>query len=125
MLNNSLEKNIEIKKKARGTNSFVAPHNNHTYQIDLFFTSTDDIEPKQKFRVGLVCIDVLSKYAVVVPMLVQWKPQISWVRNQKKIYTDDERAIAGEDFKEYVEGENIVLHRTRSHPAFAERMTHL
>lgn len=67
-------KNIEIKKKARGTNSFVAPHNNHTYPIDLFFTSTDDIEPKQKFRVGLVCIDVLSKYAVVVPMLVQWKP---------------------------------------------------
>ena len=72
----------------------------------------------------LVAIDVLSKYAVVVPMLVQWKPQISWVRNQKKIYTD-ERAIAGEDFKEYVEGENIVLHRTRSHPAFAERMTYL
>ena len=24
------------------------------------------------------------------------------------IYTDDERAIAGEDFREYVEGENFV-----------------
>ena len=37
------------------------------------------------------------------------------------IYTDDERAIAGEDFKDYVEGEGITLHRTRGHPAFAER----
>ena len=30
-------KNIEIKKKPRGENSFVAPHNNHTYQVDIFF----------------------------------------------------------------------------------------
>ena len=30
-------KNVEIKAKPRGHNSFVAPHNNHTYQIDLFF----------------------------------------------------------------------------------------
>ena len=32
----------------------------------------------------------------------------------KLIYTDDERAIAGDDFKEYVEGEGIELHRTRN-----------
>ena len=44
------------------------PHNNHTYQIDLFFISKDDIETTQKVRAGLVCIDVLSKYAVVVPI---------------------------------------------------------
>ena len=30
-------KNVEIKRKARGMNSFVAPHNNHSFQIDLFF----------------------------------------------------------------------------------------
>ena len=29
-------KNVEIKRKQKGMNSFVAPHNNHTYQIDLF-----------------------------------------------------------------------------------------
>ena len=29
-------KNVEIKKKPRGYNSFVAPHNHHTYQLDLF-----------------------------------------------------------------------------------------
>lgn len=49
-------------------NSFVAPHNNHTYQLDLFFISKDDIEAKQKFRAGLVLIDVLNKYAIVVPI---------------------------------------------------------
>ena len=76
MLNNSLEKYIEIKKKARGTNSFLAPQNDNTYQIDLFFTSTGDIEPKQKFRVGLVCIDVLSKYAVVVPIKSKNGPDV-------------------------------------------------
>ena len=29
-------KNVEIKKKPRGFNSFIAPHNNHTFQIDYF-----------------------------------------------------------------------------------------
>ena len=42
-------------------------------------------------------------------------------KKPKMIYTDDERAIAGEDFKDYVDGEGITLHRTRGHPAFAER----
>ena len=28
------KKNVEVKRKQRGFNSFVAPHNNHTYQID-------------------------------------------------------------------------------------------
>ena len=30
-------KNVEVKAKPRGYNSFTAPTNNHTYQIDLFF----------------------------------------------------------------------------------------
>ena len=39
-LNNVKEwfkKNTEVKRKQRGMNSFIAPHNNHTFQIDLFF----------------------------------------------------------------------------------------
>ena len=123
-------KNVDTKKKQRGMNSFVAPHNNHTYQIDLFFISKDDIEAKQKFRAGLVLIDVLSKYAVVVPIKSKESPDViagtmealnKMKEKPQLIYTDDERAIAGEDFKEYVEGEGIELHRTRNHPAFAER----
>ena len=30
------------------------------------------------------------------------------------IYTDDERAIAGDEFKEFVEGEGIELYRTET-----------
>ena len=61
-------KNVEQKRKQRGTNSFVAPFNNHTYQVDIFFVGKTDFENTQKFRAGLVLIDVLSKYAVVVPI---------------------------------------------------------
>ena len=98
-----LEKNVDVKKKQRGMNSFVAPHNNHTYQIDLFFISPTDIEAKQKFRAGLVLIDVLSKHAVVVPIKSKDGPDViagtmealnKMKEKPQLIYTDDERAIA-------------------------------
>ena len=129
-VNEFFRKNVEIKKKPRGTNSFVAPYNNHTYQIDIFFISKDDMEARQKFRAGLACIDVLSKYAVVVPIKSKETPDViagtmealkGMGAKPKLIYTDDERAIASSDFKEYVEGEGIELYRTRGHPAFVER----
>ena len=123
-------KNVEIKKKPRGYNSFVAPSNNHTYQLDLFFISKDDIESIQKFRAGLVMIDVLSKYAVVVPIKSKNPSDViagtmeglqKMGKKPKIIYTDDEGSISGNDFKQYVEDEGIHLYRTRGHPAFAER----
>ena len=67
---------LEIKKRQGGQNSFVAPHNNHTYQLDIFFISPDDIETTHKFRAGLVMIDVLRKYAVVVPIKSKTPPDI-------------------------------------------------
>ena len=123
------KKNVEVKRKPRGYNSFVAPHNNHTYQIDIFFISAKDLKVKQKFRAGLVCIDVLSKYAVVVP--VKRKVTNSVIKGTEKaiekmgkkpkiIYSDDEKAIASAEFRNFVESEGIELYRTRGHPAFAE-----
>ena len=129
-VNEFFRKNVEIKRKPRGTNSFVAPHNNHTYQIDLFFISKDDIETTQKVRAGLVCIDVLSKYAVVVPIKSKETTDVvsgtmealqKMGSKPKMIYTDDEKAIASSDFKQYVEDKGIELYRTRGHPAFSER----
>ena len=123
------KRNVEIKAKPRGHNSFIAPHNFHTFQIDLFFVGYYDFDEEQKYRGGLVCIDVLSKFAVVVPIktkngedvLEATKEALKKMGKKSKIiYTDDERAIAGEDFKNYVEGEGIELYRTRGHPAFAE-----
>ena len=132
-LNNVKEwfkKNTEVKRKQRGMNSFIAPHNNHTFQIDLFFMGKYDFEAKQEFGAGLVLIDVLSKFAVVVPIKSKDTPDViegtkealkKMGEKPQLIYTDDERAIAGEDFKDFVEGEGIELYRTRNHPAFAER----
>ena len=85
-------KNVEVKAKPRGYNSFTAPTNNHTYQIDLFFMGYYDFDEEQKYRGGLVCIDVLSKYAVVIPIVSKNEPDVieatnealkKWERNQK------------------------------------------
>ena len=86
------KKNIEVKKPQRGFNSFIPPHNNHTCQIDIFFISKKDLKVKQRFRGGLVCIDVLSKYAVVVPVRMKETGSVikatkeaikKWVRSLK------------------------------------------
>ena len=42
------KKNVEVKRKPRGWNSFVAPHNHHTFQVDIFFISKKDLKAKQK-----------------------------------------------------------------------------
>ena len=55
--------NIRRKKQLRGYNSFVAPEANYEYQVDLMFFS--DLE-NQKFKFVMACIDIFSKYAVVV-----------------------------------------------------------
>lgn len=118
-------KNVEIKNKPRGYNSFVARHNNHTYKIVLFFMGRDDFKTEQSFRAGLVAIDVLSKYAAclkTIPVITATMEALQKMGKKPKIiYTDDEKAIANGEFKEYVEGEGIELYRTRGHPAFAER----
>jgi len=75
-------------------------------------------------------IDVLSKYAVAVPIKSKTLPDVvagtmerlqKMKAQPKTIYTDDERGIASAEFKEYVDCEGIELYRTRNHPAFAER----
>ena len=58
-------KNVEQKKQLRGQNSFIPPHPFYEFQMDLFFIN--DLE-KQKFRVGLLMIDIFTKYMVVVPI---------------------------------------------------------
>ena len=116
------KKNVEIKRKQRGQNSFIAPHNNYSYQLDVVFISSEDIETTQKFRAGLVMIDVLSKYAVVVPIKSKTPPDIiaGTMEGLQKMKAKP-KGIASAEFKEYVDGEGIELYRTRNHPAFAER----
>ena len=51
-------KNIEKKDNLKGYNSFIAPHANYEYQMDMFFIPNDEILEKQDFRVGMFMIDI-------------------------------------------------------------------
>ena len=123
------KKNIEEKRKPRGENSFVAPHSHWEYQLDLFFISKNDLE-NQKFRIGLVLIDIFSKYATVIPIKSKEPPDVlagimeglqKMGNKPKFFYSDEEGSLYSKTIVEYLEQEKIEMHRTRGHPAFAER----
>ena len=57
--------NVGVKRQPGGTNSFVAPMPYYEYQVDLFFIN--DLE-NQTYKIGMCCIDIFTKYAVVVPI---------------------------------------------------------
>ena len=104
------KKNIEEKRKQRGVNSFVAPNAYHTFQVDLFFISKKDLE-NQKFRIGLVLIDVFSKYAVVVPIKSKDPPDylaglmegLNKMNNKPELlYGDDEGSLNSHVVNEYL-----------------------
>ena len=122
-------KNVEEKRKPRGENSFVAPHAHWEYQVDLFFISTKDLE-NQQFRIGLVLIDIFSKYATVILIKSKEPPDVlagtmeglqKMGDKPKMFYSDEEGSLYSKTVIEYLEGEKIEIHRTRGHPAFAER----
>ena len=69
-------KNAEMKRKRTRYNSFVAPRNRHTYQIDLTFFLKEDFKVKQKNYIAWTCIDVLSKYAVAIPVKSREAPDV-------------------------------------------------
>ena len=123
-------KNVEEKRKPRGENSFVAPSPYWEYQLDLFFISKNDLENFQKFRIGLVLIDIFTKYAVVIPIKSKSPSDLlagimegiqKMGRKPKMLYSDEESGLRSADVMGYLEKENIEIHHTRSHPAFAER----
>ena len=119
--------NVEQKKQLKGYNSFVAPHANYEYQIDLFFIN--DL-PDQKFKVGMICIDIFTKYMVVVPISSKKEGDVAaglleclhkMKATPKIIYTDDEGALQTEAMKTYFNEKNIRHTITRTHAWFAER----
>ena len=63
------KQNVEIKKNPRGYNSFVAPHNNHTYQVDIFFIS------KKYFKVKTqpLCQSGWGRHSATHPL---WKERL-------------------------------------------------
>ena len=123
-------KNVEQRRRPRGQNSFVAPHSFYEFQLDLFFISKNDLENQQKFRIGLVLIDIFSKYATVIPIKTKQPPDVlaglieglqKMGKKPKLLYSDEEGSLNSNDIMSYLEKENIEIHKTRGHPFFAER----
>ena len=94
------------KQTTRGTNSFVAPGAHYEYQVDLFFIN--DLE-EQKFKVGMVCIDIFSEFAAVVPIMSKDTGDVAagileslnkMGRKPQIIYTDDETALSSKAIKD-------------------------
>ena len=96
----------------------------------MTFFRREDFEKEQKYHTLLTCIDVLSKYAVAIPLenkdaqtIIDTMPEI--IRRMggkpKLIFSDDEGALRGELLKEYVENEGMELYRTRGKAQFVEK----
>ena len=126
-INEFFKKNVEQKRRPIGTNSFVAPHSAYEYQIDLFFIN--DME-NQKFRVGMLTIDVFDKFMHVVPISGKTEEDLAsgiiecihkMGKKPKIVYTDDEGALSKEAIQTYFKEQNIEHHITRAHPNFSER----
>ena len=123
------DKNIDRKRPMSGFNSFIAPYAYYEYRIDLFFITKNDLD-NQKFRTGLVMIDIFSKFALVISIKSKQPPDLlagimeginKMGKKPKMFYSDEEGSLYSKTIIESLEQEKIEMHRTRGHPAFAER----
>jgi hypothetical protein len=121
------DNNIEKTRQGGRTNSFIAPHAKYEYQLDLFFIN--DLE-NQKFKIGLICIDIFSKFMTAVPLLSKQEADMAagilealnkMNGTPKFIYTDDEGSFSSNGVREILKEKKIEHIVTRKHAAFAER----
>ena len=84
----------------------------------------------QQFKVGMACIDIFSKYAVVVAIKSKQEGDVAagileclnkMKSTPKVIYTDDEGALKTEAMHKNLNEKNISHIITRTHAHFVER----
>ena len=123
------QENVERKKQLSGYNSFIAPDINFEYQLDLLFISKNDLD-NQKYRIGLLLIDVFSRKAVVVPIASKQPADITagimealnkMGGKPKLVYSDDEGSLNAQDLVCFsrTKGSKTIKHGGPPH--FAER----
>ena len=119
--------NVEQKKQIRGRNTFIAPEPFYEFQMDLFFIN--DLK-NQKFKAGVIMIDVFSRFMTVVPIKKKDEDNVAagmiealnkMGGKPKILFTDDEGALNTKSIPEYLEKEGIQHHRTRAHANHSER----
>jgi hypothetical protein len=129
-VNEFFTKYQERKTNLRGYNSYVADAAYEEFQVDLFFTNDWDEFEKQKFRVGLLMIDIFSKYISVIPISSKEQGDVAsgilegfqkMEGKPKVLYTDDEAAFSSNALQKYFEEHNIKHIVSRTHAHVAER----
>ena len=111
----------------RGYNSFIADHYKQEYQMDLFFINENT---EQKFTIGLLLIDIFSKFMIVVPLFSKQPQDLldgleeglkDMGGKPESIYTDDEGSLNSKLLQDYFKQNNIKHITTRTHAPVAER----
>ena len=117
--------NVERKKQLKGYNSFINDGAREEYQVDLAF-----FKAKEEIQIGLVMIDIFSKYAIVIPIASKETPDVlagmmegfqKMGGKPKFIYSDNEGALGSNLFDEFCEEHKLKLITTRTHAWVAER----
>ena len=121
---------ILILKKTsqlKGYNSYIPKEPYDEYQVDLFFMN--DL-PDQEYKVGLLMVDVFTKYTEVIPLKDKTEGSIlsglmegfhKMGRKPKIVFSDDEPSLSSKYTKQFFQENNITFIITRTHAAFAER----
>jgi hypothetical protein len=117
-------KNVEVKSKPRGYNSYIADEPYFEYQIDLAFWKSDKGDP------SLVMIDIFTKFATCIPLASKETADViagvmeGFVKmdhKPKMIYCDGEGALRSNLFKEFCAERKIKLIQTQTHAWVVER----
>jgi len=121
------DKSFIRKKNLKGFNSYIAQHPHEEYQMDLFFIN--DLED-QEYKIGLMMIDIFSKYMTVVPLETKQTRDLlegikeafgNMGKKPEVIYSDDEGALNSKEIQNYFKNENIKHIVSRTHAPVAER----
>jgi hypothetical protein len=95
--------------------------------MDLFFINENT---EQKFNIGLLLIDIFSKFMIVVPLFSKQPQDLldgleeglkDMGGKPESIYTDDEGSLNSKLLQDYFKQNNIKHITTRTHAPVAER----
>lgn len=121
------DKSFVRKTNLSGFNSYVAQRPYEEFQMDLFFIN--DLED-QEYKIGLLIVDIFSKYLTVVPIETKQIQDIlhgikegfaNMGGKPEVVYSDDEGALNSKEIQAYFNQNNIQHIVSRGHAPVAER----
>ena len=128
-INEFFRKNVAQKRKPVGSVPIALSPRIPHMSIRWIYFFINDLKD-QKFRVGMLMIDIFDKFMHVVAIKGKKEEDLAsgmieclhkMGKKPKMIFTADEAAMNKEAIQTYLQEQNIEHHRTRAHPNFSER----